>query len=289
MRTYLDCIPCFIRQTIDACRMVSKDSSLHEKVVRKVLEEASLMEFNTPPPVMGQKIHRWIREATGISDPYKEAKQRQNSLALDCYKDMLALVETSADPLLTAVRLAIAGNVIDMGVGAVITGDDVKRAVRQALAEPFSGDVDGFVEMQKRAGTICYIADNAGEIVFDRILIEKLGPQRVLVVVRAGPVINDATLEDAKTVGLDRIAKVIHSGSDAPGIILSDCAEEFKKRFYAADMVIAKGQGNYETLSDVDRDIFFLFKAKCDVVASHANVRPGCQVMIHHRPDDTSI
>jgi uncharacterized protein with ATP-grasp and redox domains len=124
------------------------------------------------------------------------------------------------------------------------------------------------------AREILYIADNAGEIVFDRLLIERLPIEKVTVAVKGSPVINDVTMEDALVAGLPRIVEVIDNGSDAPGTILESCSGYFQERFEKADLVIAKGQGNYETLSDIDKNIFFILKAKCPVIARDI----GCEV-----------
>jgi uncharacterized protein with ATP-grasp and redox domains len=128
-----------------------------------------------------------------------------------------------------------------------------------------------------------YLADNAGEIAFDRLLVERISPGRVTLAVRGAPVINDATLADAQAVGLDKIVEVIDNGSDAPGTILDDCHSDFRRRFAGADLIIAKGQGNYETLSDGPGNLFFLFKAKCPVIADHIGQPVGTQIMVQTR------
>ena len=143
--------------------------------------------------------------------------------------------------------------------------------------------MEGFKEAISQAEEILYLADNAGEIVFDRLLIEQLPMDRVTVVVKGEPVINDATLQDAVVAGLDKIVEVTDNGSDAPGTILESCSQSFINHFDKADLVIAKGQGNYETLSDVDKNIFFILKAKCPVISRNI----GCEVgeMILRRSD----
>ena len=155
----------------------------------------------------------------------------------------------------------------------------MRRSIDQALAEPFTGDQDGFRQALSKAHKILYLADNAGEIAFDRLLIEQLLPERVTLAVRGAPVINDATMDDARAVGLHEIVEVIDNGSDAPGTILADCSEDFNRRFAEADLILAKGQGNFETLSDDHRKIYFLFKAKCPVIAAHVGLPVGTHVL----------
>jgi len=151
------------------------------------------------------------------------------------------------------------------------------------LTEPFFGEQDEFRLAIAQAKSILYLADNAGETAFDRLLVEQLLPVRITFVVRGAPVLNDATLSDAQTVGLDQIVKVIDNGSDAPGTILTDCNQELCDRFTTVDLIIAKGQGNFETLCDEPGNIFFLFKVKCLVIASLVNQPIGTQMLVHSR------
>jgi len=272
MKTSLDCIPCLVRQSLEMARMVSDDTGLHEQVLRDVLTRAADMDMRQSPPVMAQHIHHHLRSMTGVEDPYREAKVHQNRMALKVFPDMQAKIESSKDPLVTAARLAIAGNIIDMGVNGNITIDSLRESIDQALTTEFVGDRDDFVQASARAKSILYLCDNAGEIVFDRLLIEALGASRVTAVVRGAPVLNDATMADAVSTGLHKIVTVMENGSDAPGTLLDDCSTEFRKHFEQADMIIAKGQGNFETLSEAPYPIFFLFQAKCPVIAGHADV-----------------
>jgi uncharacterized protein with ATP-grasp and redox domains len=275
MRIYLDCIPCFVRQALDSARLVTDDEQIHEKLVREVLRLAADLDMSQSPPVIGQQIHRLIRKLIGNTDPYRELKQRFNRLALELCAELEERIRTSEDPMETAVRLAIAGNIIDLGVKTSIKESDVEKIIRDCLTADFdSRQVEEFRNAVSRAEKILYLVDNAGEIVFDRLLIEQLPCEKVTVVVKGNPVINDATIEDAEVAGLTRIVEVIDNGSDAPGTILESCSQAFRNRFAESDLVIAKGQGNYETLSDADKNIFFILKAKCPVIARDL----GCEV-----------
>jgi len=260
--------------------MVSADAAIHERVLREVLRWSSEMDMSQPPPAMGQRIHRLIRALTGVNDPYRPARERQNRMAGDLLAEFQAEIAAASDPLEMAVRLAIAGNVIDMGVHGDVKKSAVRSSLRQAMREPLAGDLQEFRRASRKARVILYLADNAGEIVFDRLLIEQLGPARVTLAVRGGPVINDATRADARAAGLPGSLEIVDNGSDAPGTLLPDCSDEFRRRFAAADMVVAKGQGNYETLSRERRGIHFLFKAKCPMIAEHAGVALGAHVLL---------
>jgi uncharacterized protein with ATP-grasp and redox domains len=238
------------------------------------------MDLNQSPPVTAQRIHRRLRELTGVADPYREAKDWQNRIAMGLIPKFRAEIESARDPLLMAARLAIAGNVIDLGSNGNLTEADVRQSLNQALTEPFFGDTDKFRQEIAKAKSILYLADNAGEIAFDQLLVEQISPDRVTLVVRGNPVINDATLADARMVGIDKIVKVINNGSDAPGTILNDCSDELRRRFADADLIIAKGQGNFETLSNEPGNIFFLFKVKCPVIADLVNQPQGTQMLV---------
>ena len=274
MRTFLDCIPCFIRQALDAARMATGDQAIHERVLREALRMAATLDPQATPPAMGQRLHRLIRELTGNDDPYAQVKQRFNALALRAYPRLRRLVEEADDPFATAARLAIAGNVIDSAIHNELDHAGVEEAVRHALSAPLTGDPAAFQEAVASSRDILYLTDNAGEIVFDRLLIERMPLEKVTVAVRGRPVLNDATVEDAEVAGLTALVEVIDNGSDAPGTILEDCSQDFRRRFRRADLVVAKGQGNYETLSDVGRGVFFVLKAKCPVIARDL----GCEV-----------
>ena len=273
MKTFFECIPCFVRQALDSVRLVTDDEVVHERLLREVLHATSEMDLRQSPPVMGQRIHRLIRSLTGQADPYREIKYRHNRLALELYPKLRAIVRDSDRPLETALRLAIAGNVIDLGANAGLDESCVSEVVEGALSAPLNGDVRAFVEAVSGARMILYLADNAGEIAFDRLLLEQMPVEKVTVAVRGAPVINDATMVDAQVAGVLGLVEVIDNGSDAPGTILEDCSPEFRRRFDQADLIVAKGQGNYETLGEVAKDIFFVLKVKCPVIARDLGCR----------------
>jgi len=280
MKTFLDCIPCFIRQALEAARLATDDPKLQENIVRQALVLASRQDFALPPPVMGQALHRLIRKVSGDTDPYREAKQHFNQAALALYPELKRRVRRSPRPFELAVRLSIAGNIIDLAVTADLEVGHVQAAVQQALEAPLNrGAVDRLQERVRRAADILFFADNAGEIVFDRVLIEEFPPGRTTVVVRGAPVLNDATLEDAQAAGLTEVARVIDNGSDAPGTLLEDCSEEVRQHLTRADLIIAKGQGNYETLSELDERAFFLLRVKCPIIARDIGCPVGALVV----------
>ena len=286
MKIYLDCIPCFVRQALDSARLATDDEQIHEKVVREVLRLVADLDMSQNPPAIGQKIHRLIRSIVGSDDPYYKVKKQFNSLALKLYHDLRNQIISSKDPLETAIRLAIAGNIIDFGVKSSLSELEVRNTVNDSLTANLDPEqIQKFKDAVSQAEEILYLADNAGEIVFDHLLIEQLPIDKITVVVKGSPVINDATIEDANVVGLDRIVEVIDNGSDGPGTILQTCSQVFLDRFEKADLIIAKGQGNYETLSGIDKNIFFLLKVKCPVIAKDIGYSVG-EMILHN---NTSI
>jgi uncharacterized protein with ATP-grasp and redox domains len=279
MKTALDCVPCLIRQSLDASRAVTDDPAVHEQVVRDMLQWAADANTGQSPVELGQRLHRRLRAITGVGDAYRAEKDRHNRMVMRLLPELRERIDASDDPFGLAVKLAIAGNVIDLGVRGHVAEDDLRASVDQALEEPVFGLVEDLRRDIERAEHILYLADNCGEIVFDRLLVEHLPTERVTVAVRGEPILNDATLEDARTVGLTDLVEVIDNGSDAPGTLLEDCSPEFRRRFAEADLIIAKGQGNYESLNEVSAPVYFLFKVKCTVVAEHIGEPVGTHVV----------
>ncbi len=281
MRTHFDCIPCAIRQVLDSIRMVTDDEAMHEKVLRKALGLWHDMDMRESPPAVARKVHRMLREMTGVADPYLEVKQRYNRLAMEMVDDLEETVASSADRMETAVRLAIAGNIIDFGVNSDVDESVVEGTIARSLTDPL--DLEALIEFKvaiAEATEILYLGDNAGEIVFDRLLIEQMPRQKVTFVVRGAPILNDVLMADAEMVGVTDLVEVIDNGADAPGTILDICSKAFRKRFEKADLIISKGQGNFETLNECQRDIFFLLRPKCAVLARHLDCELGRQVLI---------
>lgn len=280
MRTFLECVPCFVSQALGAVKFITDDQMVHERVLREVLHKVGDLDLSMTPPAMGQEIHRLIRRITDNDDPYRDIKEHSNKLALQYYPRFKEKIQCSQNPFETAVRVAIAGNIIDF---AKINKLDDKK-IYQVIEDSFTAilseaDVCEFYDAIQKANDILYLGDNAGEIVFDRLLLEQMPREKVTFVVRGGAVINDATMDDAQKTGITDIVEVIDNGSDAPGTILETCSAKFRERFNDAELIVAKGQGNYETLSGADKDIFFLFKVKCPVIAQDADSKVGDLVL----------
>ena len=276
MRIYLECIPCFVRQTLQTGRVCG----LNEQQIKNLLDDVGRslkhIDLADSPPEMARKLQPVITAAVGKDDPFEEIK-RQSSLAASAYYDEVkSRIQASDDKLKTALEVAIAGNIIDYGAVADLDiahelqelMDREEQQISQENRDLFA--YDELVRALENGNKLLYIGDNAGEVVFDKACIETIGTLyehlEITFVTRGTPILNDVVLSDALEVGMDRAARVISSGSDAPGLILERCSQVFLEEFERADVIISKGQGNFEALSDVPGPIFFLFVAKCDVI-----------------------
>jgi uncharacterized protein with ATP-grasp and redox domains len=278
MRVHLNCFPCFLKQAIIALRFGTNDISLQEAILKSTLEDIQKADTSKPPAFTTTFIHRKIRQMLGM-DPFKDIKSEYNQIALKLYPSLKTTIENSPDRLWTSTRLAIAGNVIDFGI---FTSVDIEGTIRKALNSKIAvDDYDALKVAIASANEILYLTDNAGEIVFDRILIEiliQLG-KKVKAVVKGSPVINDSTMEDAKEAGLTKICEVMDNGSEAVGTILDWTSSAFQKVFKDAQLIISKGQGNFETLIGTEKRLFFLFQSKCDVVSKEIGLLTGSMLL----------
>ncbi|MCW5552038.1 MAG: DUF89 family protein [Verrucomicrobiae bacterium] len=284
MKTNLECFPCMLRQAREAIAYAGLDTEAGFQVLQQVMRLMSELDWTLPPPVLGQQVHRLIRELTGNPDPYAQVKERMNQQAARLYPFWHSILRQAHEPLDAAVRLAIMGNLMDVGAKTQMDDSALRAAFESALSAPLRGSLAELAAAIRRARSILYLADNAGEIVFDRDLLAQLPLGNFTVAVRGSPVLNDATLADAEQAGLPGFCEVISNGSDAPGTLLPDCSPEFRDRFATADLIIAKGQGNYESLAGVDKEIFFLLKIKCDVLSRDLGWPRGSLVLHHQQP-----
>ena len=270
MKTYLDCIPCALKQALDTSRMAGADETMQKKILGEVCMLIPQFPLDATPPQMGVEIHRLIRKLTSNSDPYKKIKKDSQRMALDMYPDLKEEVKRAEDPLSAALKIATIGNVIDFAINDSVK---IQKELEDISNHEFAiFEYGKFKESLKAARTILYLADNAGETVFDRVLIEEIPTDKELYYgVRGAPVINDALEEDAKEASIDEYANIISNGSDAPGTFLESCSKEFRDVFFNADMIISKGQGNFESLYGKGYPVFFLFKIKCLPVARELN------------------
>jgi len=279
-------VPCMVKQALKAASYVTDDIKVREKVLREVMKRLLEISWEGTPPQLAHRLGvvSIIKSITGNEDPYKEAKKRCNDVALSLYPAMKEMIRFSDEPLRTATLLSIAANVMDL---AAYDSFDLEETVSKVLKQGFTiNDYELFKKKVVEADTLLFFADNAGEIVFDKLLIETMHSIReryfskVTYVVKGGPIVNDATIEDVKYVGLDKLPNIgfrfVSNGEPDTGP--ERRSEEVKSWIEEHDLVIAKGQGNYEDLSDF-KGIFFLLMVKCPVIARDLGVDVGSIIL----------
>jgi damage-control phosphatase, subfamily I len=274
MQTYPECIPCLIRHAGELAKHNLPDHA-RQGFLDEILAGIEGFDRSKAPPFFALEMYRTLRRRSGLDDPYAGRKALSNRKALDLVQKLRLAIESSPDRLEACLRIAVAGNIIDFGIDEN-HGAGMEETLERAQHARFA--VDDSPELKARlrhARQVLYIADNAGEIVFDRLLIEEIGPGRVTCAVRSAPIINDATLLDAAQAGLDRICRVIASGSEASGTPLELCSNELRNLVAGSDVVISKGQGNFETLCDAGREVFHLFMVKCQVISDEVGAPLG--------------
>jgi len=281
MITHKECIPCFFRQAQEMAQLASHNPIIQSQIIHKVRDLVGNIQEDITPPEMARNIYKVVEIIVGPKDLYKKVKDQSNKKALKLYPKLKKKVALSPDKFLTAVEIAISGNIIDYGAKNFL---NIEKEIDKLFSDELDitdkkvFQYDDFKKDIDAAKKILYLADNAGEIVFDKVLIEELNAigKKVIVAVRDKPVINDAIESDAKDCGIDKVARLMTSGSDAPGTILKYCSKTFQKIFDNASLVISKGQGNYETLSYCKSPlIYFLFKVKCPIVAQDVGAEVG--------------
>ncbi len=263
-------------------RMIEPLPERQEILLKGLKAQLSDKNLQQPPPVISGDLWRWLRQEINREDPFVDVKNFYTQKALSVYPQLREKVLASENPFQMAARLAVAGNIIDFGAYSTQQEIPLKEEIEGVLNEPF--DIDHSEELEaacRKAERILYLADNTGELVLDRLLLEQCGAEKVLLVVRGAPILNDATLEDIVPSGIGPEYTVIGNGSDIPGTWLVACCPPLKNAFNEFDVVISKGQGNYETLSQSQRDIYFLFKAKCPVVAKDVGCPEGARLIIY--------
>lgn len=280
MKGRLECIPCVIRQALEAVNLCTDNEELAEKVLREVLSYVLHEEWDKNTAEIGTNIHRIVKQITNNMDPYKPLKTKYNQLASDLCPKLKHIVEISNNPLLTAVKIATLGNAIDFGPKTEI---DIEKEVKNLLDRSLAiNDITQLKKSALKIKNILYLADNAGETFFDRILIDELVKRKIKVtyVVKTAPILNDATLQDAELSGITNVAKVMTTGTDCIGVLFKECSKEFLKEFERSKLVISKGQGNYESLSDIkNKEIYFLLKVKCPIISENIGAIVGSIVL----------
>jgi uncharacterized protein with ATP-grasp and redox domains len=275
MKVHLDCIPCIQKQVLQAARLATEDATIQKQILQETLKTLLNTDWDTRTIFLAYETQAIVSRLTGKEDPYVEVKQKYNQIVLRLYPKLQEKVNNADDPILMACKLAIAGNIIDFGA---LKPFDVNEAINEAINTSLTvNHIEELHQRLKTATSLIYLADNTGEIVFDKLLIETILQRykikKVIFVVKEEPILNDAMRIDAEVVEITSI----------PQIELYEVGRDRRDpKFLAflkdADIVISKGQANFEDLYDIDF-IFFLLILKCGVVAKETGLPEGSTLL----------
>jgi len=280
---HTECFNCFLAQSD---KLITKyrirDKLANDIMLRFRLFVDDHKNNNLLAPEASSLLHRLMKKASGNDDLYKKEKKEYNTLLLSLEEEIREVINKSENPFQTALRYAQAGNIIDFGPPRQF---DIYKALSSAVSkEPAIDHSRLLLEALKKASTVLYLGDNAGEIVLDKLFIETIRHPNLYFAVRGGNIINDVTTEDAKTVGMTKIAKVISNGYCAPSTMVDRCSKAFRKIYHEADLIISKGQGNLEGLIDeTNNKIFFLLMIKCKVMAELIGAKEGDAIILYNQ------
>jgi uncharacterized protein with ATP-grasp and redox domains len=272
------CIPCIVKQSYTLSKLLGvEDEKLQSKIIYETMKLLIEVKDFPTAPHFSVKLQSLIKQNLNGAASFKEIKERNRKLAEKYIKYLKTMVEAATDKLETAVRVAIIGNTIDLGANPNF---NLEMEINTLTSDKINLDsLELFREDLTKAKRILFIADNYEEALFDKILIEQLLPREIVFAVRSTEILNDITLEDAKSLGIDKMCKLIESGSKISGTAIEQASNEFLGYFNTSDLVIAKGQGNFETLLNSKRKIYFLFKIKCEPIAELCGYPAGTGIL----------
>lgn len=286
MRYSMECLPCLLNQGIRVARLYLENEEEQRILLKSIIAEIAVMDHNASAPYIAHKVHRALKEALQNPDPYQKEKLYYNQEMLKLEDDFSQLAETAIDPLDVALKLAAAGNIIDFGPGYDLSRDNVLKTIKESMEKDYSQEV--FISLAsalKDANKLLYLGDNAGEIVFDKIFIRTIKEcyphLQIDFATRGTPIMNDVTEEDAYMVGIDTYANIINNGTDIPGTILEHCSDSFVNVFNEADVIISKGQGNFESLyGNGYTNLYYIFLCKCNLFMERFGAQPNDLVLM---------
>lgn len=274
MKYLVNCTNCIVKQIqrSSAIANLSKDSE--KEILQDVLKYLSEADLNKSSPEIYAVCYNIIQNKIGTKDLYKEIKYKYNNQLLEIENEISKIIENSQNPLKTALELAITGNLLDLAIINDFSFSKLKELFEQVDNGNFA--IDNSTQLIKdlsKANTLLYLGDNCGEIVLDKLFISEIKKEfpllKIYFAVRGKPAVNDALIDDALQVGMDRVATIINNGDCSLGTVLQRTSKEFNELFNSSDLIISKGQGNFESLSDLSNDnLYFLFMAKCPDVSN---------------------
>jgi len=276
MRTYPECFGCVLQQFTSELDLINLDLDTRTRIVKEALVILGEAQDSATAPELSGQLHSMLRDNIGDIDAYAESKRKSHQLALGYQEELRGLIGNGPNKFEQGIKVSATGNLVDVIYAREYhLWDEVESSVNQDL---LGGGLAPFQQKITEASHLLFLADNVGETVFDKVFIEILDIP-VIYAVKGGPILNDATLEDARAAGIDQIAEIVETGSRSPGTILDQCTDDFRKLFDEAPLVLAKGQGNYETLDDHGDKIFFLLRLKCPLISREIGFPHGSLVL----------
>ena len=277
-----ECILCILNQIIRVSEYLKLDKKKGDLIFKEALKKVSKMNFSgVTSPEFSAKVYEIFNEILGEKDPYKRLRKEQKDMVLEKINFFRSEIKNSTEPLFHASLYSLVGNIIDYGSAELFDLNEIFEKIDDINIT--LNDYPEFKKILKKGKKLLIIGDNAGEAVFDMLFIEQIkefNPEiEVFYGVRSQPAINDVLREDAKYIGLEKIAEIIETGSTFAGTVISKSTEKFQNIYHSSDIVISKGQGNYETLDEERENIFFIFKVKCNIVAKHTKLDYGSLVL----------
>ncbi|MDR2698509.1 MAG: ARMT1-like domain-containing protein [Candidatus Methanoplasma sp.] len=285
MNTHPDCVPCLMKRVFFQSKLPNNGRE-RQAVEAALRTYAEIISFETNSAKAATLVHRSAYAAMGVKDPYLELKIRADEVAGEYFGHLSDAVRCSSDPFAAAVKASVIGNIMDFGAGIAIDDpDEFREMFSELLAQDIeSDDTEALRNIIEKARSVIYIFDNCGEAQFDKLLIRAIRGmgKRLVGVVRGEPILNDVSVDDALRIGLDKeVDRLLTTGGFAIGVDMDMIGPELKEEFRKADVVIAKGMANYESLSeeDIGLPIAYIMRAKCGPVADSVGVRPGSNVV----------
>lgn len=281
-----ECILCTIKKIDHLYDSLSQRSSEKLDFMKKIYRLAAEAEQSDTAPLLSARMMRVFLNDLNLKDPYKEQKKIYNELLLKKEKGIEKHIREFENPLIAALKYAMVGNLIDFGAMDDVSDSDLEMLLSDATNIKLDDDImDKFFSQLESANSLVYIGDNAGEIVLDKIFVkflQEVFPNiNIAFLVRGKPVFNDSTMEDAEQIGLTELVEVFDNGSDIPGTQLDCISKEALALIEEADLILAKGQGNFETLAGCGKNVFYLFLCKCDLFTSRFNMNKFDGVFTH--------
>ena len=276
MKISYECGPCFLRQAKEALDLSTDDENLKMEIMSDIFKYLSdNFTENTNSNGTGSRMHKMIIERTGCRDPYYNEKIEGNEIALKYIPEVKRILEED-DCLENYVKIAIIGNILDFG--AFTLDDDIEAVIKDSLKKDLTiKDIEEFENSLETNDRVLYLVDNTGEIVFDKLLLEKIRQYDVdiTIAVKSQPILNDACMKEALDAGLDEYGEIVEIGCGTVGYVDSEISDEFREIFNAHNFIISKGMGNYEGLSEIDlsdKEVYFLLCSKCNTISRHIGV-----------------